>query len=384
MTALVVVAIVAWRWAAQSGPAPAPTAAAAGGGGAAAGLELTDKQLAAIRIARVEDRVFPVEREAVGNIDFDEDQAVQAYPPYAGRIREVRATLGDRVTKGQVLYTIESPDLVQAESTLIATAGVLELTTHALNRARELWSTQGIAQKDLDQAVSDQQAADAAHHAARNAVRVFGKSDGEIEALLKTREVEPVLVVRSPIAGRVTARNAAPGLYVQPGAPPAPIAVADPSRMWMIANVAEIEAPALAEGQRVRVRVPAYPHREFEGRLEALGSSVDPATHRLVARASISDPRHELRAGMLAAFRVETGVPRRSAAVPVGGVVREGDGTMTVWVTTDRRRFTQRAVDIGARHDGYDEIIAGLKVGEYVATDGALFLDNAAHGSGAD
>ena len=66
----------------------------------------------------------------------------------------------------------------------------------------------------------------------------------------------------------------------------------------------------------------------------------------------------------------------RSLAVPAEGVVREGDGTMTVWVTTDRHTFTQRQVKIGLQHDGYDQIVEGLKQGELVVTDNAVFLDN--------
>jgi cobalt-zinc-cadmium efflux system membrane fusion protein len=79
---------------------------------------------------------------------------------------------------------------------------------------------------------------------------------------------------------------------------------------------------------------------------------------------------------MFATFVIRTGDPIRSIAVPLAGVVREGDGTMTVWVTADRRRFTKRTVKIGQPRDGYRQILEGLQVGELVATEGALFLSN--------
>ncbi len=100
-------------------------------------------------------------------------------------------------------------------------------------------------------------------------------------------------------------------------------------------------------------------------------------THRLLVRSEIDDPKHELRSGMFANFVISTGPPMRSVAVPVDGVVREGDGTMTVWVTADRRRFTQRPVKVGLLRDNYYQILDGLKPGELVATEGALFLSNA-------
>jgi cobalt-zinc-cadmium efflux system membrane fusion protein len=184
-------------------------------------------------------------------------------------------------------------------------------------------------------------------------------------------------VVPSPISGRVTARNAAPGLLVQPGNPPAPYAVADISTMWMLANVAESDSPAFHVGQELKVSVLAFPGRVFEGKISTIGATVDPATRRVLVRSEISDPQHELRAGMFANFVIRTGDPARSPAVPYDGVVREGDGSMTVWVTTDRRRFVKRSVKVGLRYDGYCQILEGLKPGELVATEGALFLSNA-------
>jgi cobalt-zinc-cadmium efflux system membrane fusion protein len=79
---------------------------------------------------------------------------------------------------------------------------------------------------------------------------------------------------------------------------------------------------------------------------------------------------------MYASFVIRVGDPVRSVAVPVNGVVREGDGTMTVWVTSDSRHFVQRTVKIGLQQDGWDQILEGLQPGETVVTDGAVFLSN--------
>jgi len=280
------------------------------------------------------------------------------------------------VEKGAPLYTIDSPDLVQAESTLISAAGVYELTTAALARAKDLFATQGLAQKDMQQAVSDQQTAEGALKAARDAVRVFGKSEAEIDAIVAKRKIDPSLVVKSPIAGRVTARAAQPGLLVQPGSAPAPYSVADTSRMWMIANVAESDSPLFKTGQDVRVKVMAFADRDFSGKISVIGETVDPNTHTVVVRSEISDPKHELRPGMFATYVIHTGAPLNSVAVPLDGVTREGDGTMSVWVTGDRRHFTRRSVTLGMQQDGFHQITSGLKAGETVVTKGAVFMSN--------
>jgi cobalt-zinc-cadmium efflux system membrane fusion protein len=284
------------------------------------------------------------------------------------------------VTRGQVLFTIESPDLIQADSTLIAAAGVLDLTTHALERAKQLYEVQGLAEKDLQQATSDQQTAEGALKAARDAVAVFGKSQSEIDRMVKTRTIDPYLVVPSPLTGRVTARSAAPGDFVQPGTVPAPYSVADISRIWMNANVTESDMPLVHKGQRIQVAVMAFPGRVFEGEISTVGAMVDPQLHRGLVRAEIDDPRHELLPGMFASFIIVTGEPQSAAAVPLDGVVREGNGTMTVWVTRDRHHFTRRPVKIGLQHAGYDQILDGVRPGEQVVTKGAIFLDNLASG----
>jgi membrane fusion protein, heavy metal efflux system len=381
---LAIAAIAFWAW--RSGRpqselvTPPAQAQQAGVPGAAASnqntLELTDSQLQSVKVAPVAERQFPVQKEAVGSIDFNEDLAVQVFTPYQGKILALFAQVGDDVKKGQTLFTIDSPDLLQAESTLIAAAGVLDLTTRNLARLQGLYTTRAVSQHDVEQATSDQQTAEGNLRAARDAVRIFGKTDADIDGFIAKRSADPTLVVPSPIAGRIVARNAAPGLFVQPGSAPAPYTVANIDTMWMLANVAETDSPAFRVGQPVRVRIDAFPGQVFEGKVTTVGSTVDPNTRRVLVRSEIKDPQHELRSGMFANFTIEVGAPMQSPAVPLNGVVREGDGTQTIWVTTDRRHFTQRKVTLGEQADGYRQILQGVQAGELVATDGAIFLSN--------
>ncbi len=344
---------------------------------AASSVELSAQEFQKFKVEPAREHEFKIQREAVGNTDFNREMSVDVFAPFPGKIIALFAKAGDDVQKGAMLFTIDSPDLVQAESTLISAAGTLSFTTRALERAKQLYEVQGVAQKDVDQAITEQQAAEGALKAARDAARIFGKTDTEMDRIVAERKVDSVLAVHSPITGRVTARNAAPGLFVQPGNAPAPYTVSDISTMWMLANVAETDFPVLQLGQEVAVDVKAYPGRLFHGKIVNIGASVDPNTRRLLVRSEVRDPKHELRPGMFATFLIHTGRAMRSTAVPFAGVVREGAGTMTVWVTTDRKRLVRRTVKVGLQQDGLHQILEGLKPGELVATDGALFLNNA-------
>ncbi|HLI99986.1 MAG TPA: efflux RND transporter periplasmic adaptor subunit [Bradyrhizobium sp.] len=339
-------------------------------------VDLSEKQAASLKIGPVALRDFTLFKTAVGTIDFNEDLLVQVFSQYPGKILKANYNIGDDVKAGDILFTIDSPDLLQAESTLLAAAGVLELQKRTLARALNLLKAGGSAQRDVDQATSDQQTAEGNFKAARDAARIFGKTDAEIDQVLEMRKVDSTLLVPSPISGRIVARSAAPGLLVQPGNAPAPYSVADLSTMWMLANVVETDAPAYKLGQDVEVRVPAYPDKVFKGHVTALGAMIDPNSHRQLVRSQIEDPDHLLRSGMFASFVIHVGDPIRSTAVPAEGVVREGDGTMTVWSTKDSRHFTKRTVKTGLQQDGWTQILEGLSPEDTVVTDGAVFLSN--------
>jgi cobalt-zinc-cadmium efflux system membrane fusion protein len=341
-----------------------------------ASLDLTEKQTGSLKIGPLGTHEFAIQKTSVGTIDFNENVLVQVFSQYSGKILKAFYNVGDDVKRGDVLFTIDSPDLLQAESTLLAAEGVLELQKKTLARLTALLKSGGAAQKDVDQSTSDEQTAEGNFKAAKDAVRIFGKADEEIELILSNRKVESTLKVPSPISGRIVTRNAAPGFLTQPGNPPPPFQVADVSTMWMIANVIETDAPSYKLGQEVEVTVPAYPDKIFKGHVTNLGSMLDPNSHRQLVRSEIDDPEHLLRGGMYASFVNRVGNAVTSFAMPENGVVREGDGTMTVWVTTDRRHFIKRTVTIGLRQDGWVQILDGLRPGETVVTDGAVFLSN--------
>src|SRR5258708_5236844 len=111
------------------------------------------------KVGTVESRAFALLKTAVGTIDFNENMLVQVFSQYPGKILKAFYNLGDEVKQGDILFTIDSPDLLQAESNLLASAGVLELHKRTLARVTGLLKTGGNAQKDVDQSTSDEQTA---------------------------------------------------------------------------------------------------------------------------------------------------------------------------------------------------------------------------------
>lgn len=339
-------------------------------------LDLNESQVKTLKIEPAATATFTDEIAAVGSIDYNQNKLVQVFTPYQGRILSALPNAGDKVELGQVLFTIDSPDLLVAENALITSSGVFNLQTKTLSRVKKMETFGGASQQSVDQTTADQMSAEGALKAARDAVRIFGKTPEEIDQIIGERRPDPKLVVTSPIAGTVTQRSAAPGLLVQPGVGPPPYTIADLSSMWMIANVPESEAPKLKVGQRVRARVSAYPDREFEGVVTVLSPSVDPNTRRAFVRSEIADPDHGLRAGMFANFSIHVGDDVQVVAVPAAAIVREGDGTQTLWTTAEGKKFARRSVKIGREQNGLVEVSNGLKAGEQVVIKGGVFLSN--------
>jgi membrane fusion protein, heavy metal efflux system len=341
-----------------------------------ASVSLSETQVRAIKIEPASVRTFANEEETMGSIDFNQNANVQVFTSYAGKITHIYADVGDNVRAGKPLFTIESPDLMNAEQALVGAAAAFDAADAALKRAKVLLDNQGMAQKDFEAAQAAQRAADAAYRASRNELRVFGKTEAEVDRVVQSRKIDTDLVVVSPLNGRVTARNAQQGLLVQPGNAPAPFTVADVSTKWMLAYVPESDAHKFRVGQPVKVRLAALAGRVFEGRIKVAGESVDPTTHRKMLRTEVQDPKDELLPGMLTSLRARLGEPMTSIGVPMNGVVREGDGTTVVWVTTDRRTFVQRTVTLGVDQDGFRQVLRGLQPGEQVVVDGAVLLSN--------
>ena len=197
-----------------------------------------------------------------------------------------------------------------------------------------------------------------------------------MDRIVKERKVDATLTVSSPITGLITARNAAPGLFVQPGNPPPVYIVADTSVMWMVANVPERQAADLRLGQEVRARVAPYPGRSHPGKIvtdrpkcrSEYAARVCPFRDR---RPRLRSPRRYVCDLCDHACAAET-----TLAVPQDAVVREGDGSMTVWTTEDGHTFFQRVIKIGLSNDGFTEVLDGLRPGERVATGGSIFIAN--------
>jgi cobalt-zinc-cadmium efflux system membrane fusion protein len=374
----------------RSQPAPQPAAASPPGT-----FKPTEEQWKALKIEAVEMRSFRPEQVTEGNIALDDDLNTPVFSPYSGRVTRLIAMLGDKVERGAPLFAVDATEFVQAANTLITALGALktarsQLTQAEINekRAHELYLAKGGALKDWQQSQTDLasaqnglRSADIALAAARNVLRILGKSDADIAALevQPTQKLEPMAIVPAPIAGTVTQRQIGLGQYIQSfssGASNPLYTIGDLSTVYLIANVREVDAGVMRIGQPVEVRVLAFPERVFKAKLSWVAPSIDPNTHRLAVRAEVENPDGALKPGMFANFSIITGDSVTAPAVPQSAVVYEGERAR-VWVARDDGTIAARIVTTGQTRNGMVEIRSGLAAGEKIVTSGTLFIDRA-------
>jgi cobalt-zinc-cadmium efflux system membrane fusion protein len=372
---LAALAVLAWRL--FSPPAPPPAAAP---DGLPAGLfKPSPAQLASLGIMKVGSQPFHSLVVTDGVIAYNEDALTLVFSPYSGRVAKIVAKPGDVVARGAPLLTVEASEYVQAVNDLIAAKAALDAAWASEKRQSGLFAAGAAAEKDLQQTRTERISAESAWAVARGQLRIFGKSEGEIEALGNHRSASDEAVITAPIAGTVTQRQVGVGQTIVSAAAGAAnplFTIGDLSTVWLVANVREADAPSVKVGQMADVTTLALPDRTFSGKVAWVGPALDPVTHRLPIRLAVRNPQGMLKPQMFARFRIITSEATLALSVPDSAVIHDGAVTRVFKLKGDA--LSGQTVRIGRHLDGMVEIVEGLAAGDEVVTAGALFIDRAA------
>ncbi len=353
-------------------------------------VRVRPSQMAQLRIVPIELATISLKRPALGQIAFNEDASTVILSPLSGRATRLIARIGDRIERGAPLFEIDSPEVVQTQTDLIAAAqglgkarSQLALAQRTLARMTELAASRATSMRELDQAKGDAAAAESdvktaegALLAARNKLRVLvGRSEAEIQRVERDRVINPLFTVTSPIGGTIVSRKIGPGQYVRSDSSEPLLTISDLSTMWLKANVPESDIPYVRVGQEIEVQVPALQNRVFTAGVSAIGAASDSATRRVVVRSELPNPDGLLRAEMFASFRITIGNTAPTPVVPLEALIREG-GLAFVWVEREPNVFERRPVQIGIENGNRVQVLSGVKAGEKVVGRGAIFVDN--------
>ncbi len=352
-------------------------------------IRVTLDQMHQLNVVPVVTHPFRAQKLAIGQIAYNEDTSTIVLTPFAGRVTRLTAKIGDQVKRGDPLFEIDSPEVVQPQNDFIAAitavnkaksqlglAQIVEKRTKGLyeDKAGPLKEWQ-VAQAALIAAENDMRLAATTLEAVRNRLRILGRTEDQISALENRGEIVRATPIYAPIAGTVITRKVGPGQYVRSDSNEALYTIADLSTMWLKAFVPETDIPFVRVGQEVEVRVMALPDRLFKAHITVIASASNAATRRVVVQSEVPNPGGVLKAEMFATFKITAGPDMPSPAVPIEAVIRERD-LNTVWVQVSPMVFERRKVTIGLEQEGRVQIRDGLRPDEHVVARGAIFVDN--------
>jgi len=354
----------------------------------------TGAEWASLTVEPVVQRTFRTELVTEGKVAIDEDRATPVFSPYAGRVIRLLARPGDRVGAGQPLFVIEATDNVQSQSDFIAAAAALNKAKSQLDlaqiqdkRARDLFEGKAIPLKDFQQAQAalvsaqnDMRAATTALEAARKRLRILGLTEEAIATFQDKGLINPETTIFAPIGGTVVQRKVGPGQYVNAGASDPVFVIGDLSTVWLTAFVRESEASAIEVGQDISASVLALPGRELNGRIDYVAAAIDPASRRLLVRATLQNPDGLLKPEMFANVTIYSAGDHQAVGVPKQALIYEGD-QVRLWVAKEDKTIELRRIRPGLTNGNLVEVLGNLNASERIVTKGSLFIDRAASGS---
>jgi cobalt-zinc-cadmium efflux system membrane fusion protein len=369
---IVALALAAGAWRLLVGPygfsAPAPVAAEKPQPLIRTGEQIAVPERSALRtrlaIAPVAERDIRRDHVLPAVVEADPARLIKVLPPVAGRVIGLKVQLGERVTAGQPLVVIESPDLGQAYADYDRAKAGMVLARRNLDRQRGLAKIGGAPEKDLQQAENDFATAEAELRRSEARLKQIGV---DADTTAKTRNV----TVAAPMAGSIIELDVGPGAYWN-DATASLMTIADLRTVWVTANVPETDTAFVTKGQEVDVTFPAYPDQPLHGEVLFVSDVLDPDTRRTKVRIAFDNPQTRLRPGMFA--NVTFHAPARHAAVvPTSALVLK-DERNQVYVETAPWTFEARTVEIAFQQGEEVVLRSGVAAGERVVVKGGVLL----------
>ncbi|MBK5254997.1 MAG: efflux RND transporter periplasmic adaptor subunit [Vicinamibacteria bacterium] len=316
-----------------------------------------------VRFEKVERGDLTREVRTVGYLEYDQQKMMTVTTKYAGFVEKVYVNyVGEQVRKGQPLFEIYAPELVQTQQDLLSALAF---------SAKMASGADGGGGRPMADA---RDRADALVAAARARLGYWDISQEQIEQLEKSGKVVRTLTVTAPSAGVVMKRaDGLEGMALKPGMDS--FHIADLSSLWLSVEVFEDQLGWIKTGSLADIDLSYFPGETFTGRVRFVEPQVTEKTRTVPLRLEVKNPSGRLRSGMYATVRFHPVVARDAITVPSLAVLRTGQRNMVV-VSLGEGRFAPREVVLGNEGDGKVQVLKGLEEGEEIVTSAQFLIDS--------
>jgi cobalt-zinc-cadmium efflux system membrane fusion protein len=369
-SSIVAVAAAVWSLAACSARVESgPQASAA----VANDVTLTAVQRQNIRLFSVEAAKFHRTIEAMGVVDFDNDQATSVLAPFSGPVSRLLVSLGDRVKKGDPLAEVASPDFATAISTYSKSLATAKTDRRLADLDKDLIEHHGISQREADQAETDAVNAEADRDAALQELVSLNVPPETIRDIQQGRPILRVKgMIRSPVTGTVVEKLITPGELLQAGTT-ACFTVAKLSRVWVMTQVFGSDLASLKLGDPAKVMTDIGSN-EFSGTVDNISALVDPDTRSVVVRVAAENPGEVLKKQMYVRVSIQAREESSGLLAPVSSILRDDENLPFVYAAQPDGSFARQHVTLGHRVGDRYDILAGVKAGDQIVVEGGVFV----------
>lgn len=306
---------------------------------------------------------------ATGKVEANADRIAHVSPRISGKIVAVRASLGDSVSAGQALATLDSVELGEALGRYHQSKTRLTLAQSNMDRIKSLVEKKIAARKDILQAETDYKMAQSELNTDQERLSLYGVSASDLK---DDNHKRPLLPVKSPISGIITEKHAIVGELSDPSR--SLYTVADLSNVWVLVDINEKDLAKVRKGQTAVVTVGAFPDLKLKGRVTYIADLVNEATRTVKARIEVANPGRKLKPEMFATAEVALAADAATVLAVPEEAVQELDGKKLLFVTGNGTEFERRPVELGRAAAGLVEVTGGLKEGERYAVKGGFVL----------
>jgi cobalt-zinc-cadmium efflux system membrane fusion protein len=365
---LVLTAIVSAAGCSSQGAGNAPEATST-----ASDVTLTAAQRQHVQIETVASTTFRRSIDTTGVVDFDNDQATSVLAPFSGPVSRLVASLGERVSKGQELATVSSPDFAAAFAAYRKALATAATARHLADLDKDLLQHQGVSEREEEQAQTDADNAESDRAAALQALLALNVDPQTIKDIQENRPVARMEgTIRAPIAGIVVEKLITPGQLVEAGTTPC-FTVADLSSVWVQAKIFGPEVAAVHVGDTADVESD-IDDTHLHGMVTNVSALVDPDTRSVIARVTVANTAQTLKKQMYVRVLIHSQHEETGTLIPVSAILRDDENLPFVYLEQSDGSFARRHVTLGYRDGDRYEIPSGLKAGDKVVVEGGIFV----------
>jgi len=326
-------------------------------------------QMSHVQVLTVQPTTLTRSLRLTGAVAYNSFRTTPVITQVSGPVSRVVVVPGQKVTQGQPMLYVASPDYSQLRTNYLKAKDAYALAQKAYSRAQDLYQHHAIAEQNVEQAESAEVQANGDLVSAQAALKVMGVTDPD--ALVKAPPSFEV-PVRASIGGLVVEQDVSAGQLIQPGTTQC-FMISDISTVWVLVNVYQKDLPYVRAGDQVTIQTDTYPE-VFHGRIAYVAASLDPSTRTLQARIETNNPGEKLKKVMYVVATVSAGTIPNAIALPDAAVLRDTENQPFVYAAASANQFGRRSVTLGESLNGQTQITSGLKPGDRVVGNGSLFL----------